>query len=734
MGIVPEGVSPEEEYSDVARRIPITFLMLVWLGCCSWSQAQPAPSEPISAQADGAAPGIVQVTLGQSVVPLTGPWKFQAGDSPRDPITHAPLWAEAGFDDSSWETMDLSPTPGSAEPLNGDPSYVPGWTAKGHAGYWGYAWYRIRVRVEGNAGARLALAGPPDVDDAYQVFEDGELLGSFGDFSRKTPISYNAQPKMFLLPQSAGSDQASPALVLAFRVWMGSNTLKQLPDGGGIHNAPLLGDARPVAANYQIRWQKLIRAYTPLAFEACIYVLLAVMAFSLTLFDQTDRAYFWVGSVLLLAATDYALLAITSWTTYLSSQVPTFLRDSFLIPLVCAGWVMVWWAWFRLHRPFWLPRAVFVLTVLMVISNTIAGEMLFTFIPHPVANAFLVVSSLVRVLFFLLLVVVVVLGIRRRKLEGWLVLPAVILRALGQFQREDPVLHLRVGGFPLGLEISVAQISNLVLAALIGVLLLRRLLMSLRQQRLMSQDINRRLLKSGEDQYLMAMDVRQAQEVQQVILPEARTVLPGLVIESEYRPARAVGGDFFQIIPGQVDGSLLIVAGDVAGKGLKAGMLVAFLVGAIRSTVDWSAEPAVVLRALNHRLIGRGDGQATCLAMRIGAEGDVILANAGHIPPYLNGEPLAIEGALPLGMKLEVDLSVMRFTLAVGDRLVLMSDGIVEAMDGAGNLFGFERVHDLVRKAKTAAEVASAAQKFGQEDDISVISVTRTTVLKHALA
>jgi serine phosphatase RsbU (regulator of sigma subunit) len=395
---------------------------------------------------------------------------------------------------------------------------------------------------------------------------------------------------------------------------------------------------------------------------------------------------------------------------------------------------MVWWAWFRLHRPFWLPRAVFVLTVLMVISNTIAGEMLFTFIPHPVANAFLVVSSLVRVLFFLLLVVVVVLGIRRRKLEGWLVLPAVILRALGQFQREDPVLHLRVGGFPLGLEISVAQISNLVLAALIGVLLLRRLLMSLRQQRLMSQDINRRLLKSGEDQYLMAMDVRQAQEVQQVILPEARTVLPGLVIESEYRPARAVGGDFFQIIPGQVDGSLLIVAGDVAGKGLKAGMLVAFLVGAIRSTVDWSAEPAVVLRALNHRLIGRGDGQATCLAMRIGAEGDVILANAGHIPPYLNGEPLAIEGALPLGMKLEVDLSVMRFTLAVGDRLVLMSDGIVEAMDGAGNLFGFERVHDLVRKAKTAAEVASAAQKFGQEDDISVISVTRTTVLKHALA
>ena len=59
----------------------------------------------------------------------------------------------------------------------------------------------------------------------------------------------------------------------------------------------------------------------------------------------------------------------------------------------------------------------------------------------------------------------------------------------------------------------------------------------------------------------MALDVKQAQEVQQVILPVARTTLPGLVIESEYRPAREVGGDFFQIIPHPADGSLLIVAG-----------------------------------------------------------------------------------------------------------------------------------------------------------------------------
>jgi serine phosphatase RsbU (regulator of sigma subunit) len=132
--------------------------------------------------------------------------------------------------------------------------------------------------------------------------------------------------------------------------------------------------------------------------------------------------------------------------------------------------------------------------------------------------------------------------------------------------------------------------------------------------------------------------------------------------------------------------------------------------------------------------MGRGDAQATCLALRIGADGNVLLANAGHIPPYLNGEPLAMEGALPLGMTSDLDLSVMRFKLAVGDRLVLMSDGIVEAQDVAGNLFGFDRAHDLLRKAKTAAELAIAAQNFGQEDDISVISVTRTAVSKPAVA
>jgi serine phosphatase RsbU (regulator of sigma subunit) len=98
------------------------------------------------------------------------------------------------------------------------------------------------------------------------------------------------------------------------------------------------------------------------------------------------------------------------------------------------------------------------------------------------------------------------------------------------------------------------------------------------------------------------------------------------------------------------------------------------------------------------------------------------------MPPYLNGQPLPIDGALPLGLAPSVDFSSMRFKLAEGDRLVVISDGIVEATDTDRHLFGFERTHQLLSTAASASEIATAAQSYGQEDDISVISVTRTAL------
>jgi serine phosphatase RsbU (regulator of sigma subunit) len=242
-------------------------------------------------------------------------------------------------------------------------------------------------------------------------------------------------------------------------------------------------------------------------------------------------------------------------------------------------------------------------------------------------------------------------------------------------------------------------------------LLLRRMLISLRLQR------------------EQALDIKQAAGVQQLILPQAHAVYAGVTVESEYRPSRQVGGDFFQVIPNQLDGSLLLLAGDVAGKGLQAGMLVALIVGVIRAAVEADTDPLSILQTLNRQLVGRRSAQATCLAMSIAADGWVTLANAGHIPPYLNGSPVAMEGALPLGFITGAEFSVMRFQLAPDDRLVVLSDGVAEAMNEKGELFGFDRIAQLLAGKLNIAALAEAAQSFGQNDDISLVALTRTAAL-----
>ncbi len=678
--------------------------------------AQPSAGTP----AQKAAPAGEQIRLGNSVVALYGPWKFHVGDSPIDQATGKPQWAEPAFDDSQWENVDLTPESGATDPISGLSEFVPGWTAKGHPGYWGYAWYRIRVHVETKPGEQLALAGPSNVDDAYQAFDNGKLVGNFGDFSQAHPVVYFTQPVMFPLPESEadGNGQSSPGgtKVIAFRLWMEPNTLLEGSDVGGFHTAPLLGQSGAVTARHQMRWLELIRSYILTPIIAFGFGLLGVVACSLMLFDRSDRVYLWIGMVLFISSAFYASICIGSWTQLVGAIPLTILQEVILVPLFYTGWVMVWRVWFRLRRPTWMPAVLAVLVLLVMVSNALGDNIFFNVVSLPVSHAFHLTSIAVRILLACLMLSNVFIGIREQGLDGWLVLPATLFSAISGFQSELRMLHIRTNWLIFGANISVFFLANLLLVAAIGVLLLRRLLVSTKTQR------------------QMALDVRQAQEVQQVILPEGQTTLPGLVVESEYRPAREVGGDFFQIIPHKADGSLLIVAGDVTGKGLKAGMLVALLVGAIRSTAELNSDPQFVLGALNRRLIGRGDAQATCLALRIDADGAVTLANAGHMPPYLNGESLPIVGTLPLGMIEDAEISVMRFRLKEADRLVLMSDGVVEATNAEGRLFGFERVHQLLETAKTAAEVARVAQNFGQEDDISVIAVTRTAVLEPALA
>jgi hypothetical protein len=224
----------------------------------------------------------------------------------------------------------------------------------------------------------------------------------------------------------------------------------------------------------------------------------------------------------------------------------------------------------------------------------------------------------------------------------------------------------------------------------------------------------------AEERALLAGEMASAREIQQYLIPEKLPPTPGLAIHSVYQPSREVGGDFFQVLPDPRDGSTLIVVGDVAGKGLKAGMLAALIVGAIRTAFKFTSDPGSILALLNERLQGRG--LVTCLAMRVDRNGSIELANAGHLPPYLNGRELALEGAFPLGALPAASFPIQRFQLSEGESLLLVSDGVVEARNATtGELFGFERTRSI--STHTADQIADAAKQFGQDDDITVLTL-----------
>jgi phosphoserine phosphatase RsbU/P len=221
-----------------------------------------------------------------------------------------------------------------------------------------------------------------------------------------------------------------------------------------------------------------------------------------------------------------------------------------------------------------------------------------------------------------------------------------------------------------------------------------------------------------------------AQEVQQILVPEHVESVSGFTVESIYEPAQQVGGDFFQILP-DGKGGLLVVVGDVAGKGLPAAMMVSVLVGAIRGIAGYTTDPSDLLANLNDRLIGRTQASfSTALAAHIDAGGLVTIANAGHLSPYLDGREVELPGSLPLGIVLHAHYETNQFHLAPGSRLTFYSDGVVEARNQKGELFGFERGKSM--STQPAAAIVDAAKQFGQEDDITVVTIARHAELASA--
>lgn len=670
----------------------------IWL---IWVCLVGATTVGLQAQADTkntTASGSMDVILGQSAAELTGPWKFHTGDNI--------AWASTDFDDSSWGTIDLTPPAGSANGELGTSGYIPGWTDNGYPNYSGYAWYRLRVQVK-NEGGSLSIKMPEELDDAYQLYVNGQMIGELGKFSDHGVTAYSSLPRSFRLPRSL---REGP-ITVAVRLWMDSATPFSSPDAGGMHGPPVLGHAGIVGTQVRMDWDEIAHQEGSGFLEIFILLLAWLVAISLMSMDRTEPAYLWLALVCAVTVLLDGIVLLVNFSTGLGLVQEQLLQDVVLGPLRIGLWVIFWCYWFRIVRVAWVHRAVWTLVLLLMLGTALVRPPLYGHIVPLQAKAYLLPLLLVIKLgFAVLLFAITIRGIRKQRAEGWMALPVVLLVAVALYQRELRLLHVRIGFEALGFHLTLGQIATIVSLFLITIMLLRRFLYSQRKK----------------EQW--KAEIEQARQVQHVLIPVELPTVVGLVIESDYRPAREVGGDFFQILPVADDGSVLIVVGDVTGKGLQAGMLVALIVGAVRTAVMYSRDPLQLVYTLNDRLCDRGRASATCMILRIERDGSAVLANAGHLAPYLNGKEMEIEGTLPLGVVPEAEFYEQSFQLEPGDTLMLMSDGIAEAQDQNKNLFGFERVAEMLKKPISAAQLATAAQQFGQEDDILVLRVQRQQV------
>jgi serine phosphatase RsbU (regulator of sigma subunit) len=229
----------------------------------------------------------------------------------------------------------------------------------------------------------------------------------------------------------------------------------------------------------------------------------------------------------------------------------------------------------------------------------------------------------------------------------------------------------------------------------------------------------RRFSLARREEQRLAGEFEAARTVQSLLIPAAPPATPGLKVESVYLPAAEVGGDFFQVLPG-TDGSLLAIVGDVSGKGLKAAMTVSSIVGALRD--NKVRQPTQVLAHLNRVLCGHVSGFVTCCATLIAKDGTMTLANAGHLAPYRNGEEVRLESGLPLGIAPDATYCESTICLAPNDQLTFLSDGVIEARNPQGELFGFDRTAAI--SGQSAGQIAKTAELFGQDDDITVLTIT----------
>jgi hypothetical protein len=584
-------------------------------------------------------------------------------------------WAQPDFDDSAWQTIDLEET-GAAQP--------------------GWQWYRRHVNVgPDHQNVHLMLAGG---DGTYELYVNGKcMLGARikSQFAVSRPTE-----REFEISDQQGDFQ------LALRT--------HATPGYAVYQLPLfigvtMGEHTAIEYELQALESERLYSVVPTVAINLLLILAALGALALYASQRTQRDYLFLGLFLLMTGAGVLL-----WHLQQAGVLPVSANSLIADPLFYPASIAqleftLSFARRRVGRGWRIYEAVILLPLLLVAP---------VWLGHFPKNAYDLLQAIVTAPLVFLLPALLFAWYRRGNREaGWLIIPSLLPAAAGVLYDLGSVsLYLGWNRFdfliepiPIGpIPLQTSDAGDLLFLLAIGFVLFFR------------------FTRVSREQARSAAELEAAREIQRRLVPASLPAVPGYRIEAAYIPAQEVGGDFYQVME-HADGSTLVVVGDVSGKGLKAAMTGTLAIGALRTLSGEGLGPAELLARLNREMLRAQDGGfITCLCARLSHEGHAVLANAGHLSPYRNGEEVELESGLPLGIVSEAEYSETALQLAPGDALMLLSDGVVEARNATGELFGFERTAAI--SAQAADKIAQAAQAFGQEDDITVLTLSRLDV------
>jgi hypothetical protein len=580
-------------------------------------------------------------------------------------------------------------------------------------------WYRWHGRLGAAASEALGLFVGL-VPNAWEAFVNGRRIGSEG-------FGPHGPPPIFLLPSQALSiplDVASPGheILIALRVCLdpgkryeygnhGATVIDGRPAKPPLHyhgvplpfgllTAPVLGD---------VRYTRALAAASPGRDPYFLaHILLGVPGFLIGVFwlylyflrrEMQELLWFgltWVLSLLFQLCTLLLAQRIGAQSLIVFDQIAFMVTASSFVAGLFAFW--------RGRAPLWLAAfpAVGAIAFITEIPSGYSSSLYF----------------LIPCIYACFTLPVGVALWRRGGLENQMFAAFIVAGFFGTVPDFGTDLAIRAGWIaaPQSYEEGIVRyrmvgyVLNVIVDPLIfSVILIQRFHRTITQRERLSAEF------------------ASAREMQLALIPSQHLSVAGLQFESTYFPAEEVGGDFFQVLPGE-DASVLLVAGDVSGKGLKAAMLVTLIVGMLERRR--SNRPAEVLAELNQALMGRcGDGFVTCCCAFF-RDNRVAVANAGHLPPWRNGKAVEVDSSLPLGISRDLSFPETTFTLGSGDRLLFLSDGVPEARNAAGELLGFDGIERLTHLS--TGEIAEQARRFGQEDDITVITIQQVAREAHA--